>query len=81
MILDGSKSGEEPVQSGVPHGSVLGPLLMFILFINDLPNNVSNASTKRMFADDCDLYRPINTDQDTRVLQQDLGGLQRWGKD
>ena len=34
-----------------------------------------------MFADECALYRPIHTDQDARVLHQDLDGLQRWGKD
>jgi len=59
VILDGSKSGEAPVQSGVPQGSVLGPLL-FLLFINDIPSYVSSESTTRIFADDCALYRPIH---------------------
>jgi hypothetical protein len=80
VFLDGSKTGEAPVQSGVPQGSVLGPLF-FLVFINDLPNYVSPESTTRMFADDCALYRSIHSDQDAKALQQDLDGLQRWEKD
>ena len=55
MLLDGSKSGEAAVQSRVPQGSVIGPLLFF-LFINGLPNYVSPEATTRMFADECALY-------------------------
>jgi hypothetical protein len=80
VLLNGSKSGEVPVQSGGPVGSVLGPLL-FLLFINDLPNYVSPESTTRIIADDCALYRTIHSEQDAKTLQQDLDGLQRWEKD
>ncbi|KAK3090576.1 hypothetical protein FSP39_012808 [Pinctada imbricata] len=79
VVLDGCTSETAPVSSGVPQGSVLGPLL-FLLFINDLPDYVSHANV-RLFADDCILYRRIDSDQDPSLLQQDLDALQRWEED
>ena len=75
VVLDGSTSNQVPVISGVPQGTVLGALL-FVVFINDLPDNVS--SNVRLFADDCLLYRRINTPEDTNILQQDLHRLEEW---
>ena len=64
------------VAPGVPQGTVLGPLL-FLLYINDLPDN--NLSTSvRLFADDCILYTPIRTQNDSSLLQNDLIKLQQW---
>ena len=80
VILEGVTSSAAPVQSGVPQGSVLGPLL-FLLYINDLPNCVSDGSTVRLFADDCILYHNIRTEQDAIKLQQDLVSLQQWEGD
>ena len=80
VVLENSRSKTAPVQSGVPQGSVLGPLL-FLLYINDLPDYIHNNSTVRLFADDCVLYRPINTSEDTTKLQEDLEALQLWEKD
>ena len=72
---NGQSSASAAVTSGVPQGTVLGPLL-FNIYINDLPSCV--ASTPRLFADDCLLYRVINTTEDCLQLQKDLDSLQDW---
>ena len=58
------------VGSGIPHGSVLGPIL-FVAYINDLPESVS--SDVRLFADDTKIYRRIYTLDDYEDLQNRLG--------
>jgi hypothetical protein len=77
VVLEGEASEEAAVESGVPQGTVLGPLL-FLCHINDLPDSVK--STVRLFADDCLLYRTINTFQDHLTLQEDLRRLEDWAK-
>ena len=76
VVVDGEQSKSAAVDSGVPQGTVLGPLL-FLLHINDLPNVVN--SQVRLFADDCLMYRPIRSVADQVLLQQDLSALERWG--
>ena len=75
VVVDGDHSQWVPVRSGVPQGTVLGPLL-FLAYINDLPNNIS--SEVRLFADDCVMYRPIHDNSDVESLQQDLDKLNVW---
>ena len=74
MVVEGMTSGQVPVDSGVPQGSVLGPLL-FLLHINDLPSVVT--SQVRLFADDCLLYRPIRS-VGPGGIQCDLEALEQW---
>ena len=76
VIVEGEASPYARVESGVPQGTVLGPLL-FLLFINDLPS-VVNHSHVRLFADDAAIYRQIRTVSDAKLLQRDLDNLARW---
>ena len=59
MCVDGFISNKLSVLSGVPQGSVLGPLL-FICYINDIATAISSDSEINMFADDITLYHVIN---------------------
>ena len=69
-----------PVLSGVPQGTVLGPLL-FLAYINDINKDLSPGTHIRLFADDSILYRNIPTPEDSAILQRDLNVLQNWEHD
>ena len=71
---------QPPIQSRVPQWSVIGPLL-FLFYINDLPDCVSPGSPTRLFANDSALYWPIITMENDIKLQEDLNKLQEWGID
>ena len=75
VVVNGATSSSTIVTSGVPQGTVLGPLL-FLLYINYLPDNLS--TNVRLFADDCILYTSIRTQNDSSLLQNDLHKLQKW---
>ena len=74
VVVDGDHSEEAHVISGVPQGTVLGPLL-FLCHINDLPDTVT--SKVRLFADDCLLYRNISSFNDHIRLQEELKKLEK----
>jgi len=73
VIVDGSSPEPLPVSSGVPQGSVLGPLL-FVIYINVLPMNVK----VRLFADGNALYLTISISSQSEILHKDLDNLERW---
>ena len=75
VVLEGTHSSATQVTSGVPQGTVLGPLL-FLVYINDMPEGID--STMRLFADDSLLYRIIHTKEDQSILQEDLRKLELW---
>ena len=77
VAVDGSISDPCPVLSGVPQGTVLGPLF-FLLYINDIQRNLSPGTHIRLFADDSLLYRTISNNTDAKILQTDLNTLQQW---
>jgi len=77
VIINGSNSSWLHVTSGVPQGSILGPLL-FLLYINDLPSVLSHDTICAIFADDTKIYRQINTRNDALALQNDITNLHNW---
>jgi hypothetical protein len=80
VVIEGAASAWSPVTSGVPQGSILGPLL-FVIFINDLPDNVSPSTNSALYADDSKLYREIKSVEDCQFLQDDLAKLEKWSTD
>jgi hypothetical protein len=74
-VVNGAQSKLADVLSGVPQGTVLGPLF-FVLFINDMPDAVHNFIA--LFADDAKLFSKIADDMDSQLLQEDLQQLLDW---
>ena len=77
VVCGGYTSDSENVISGVPQGTVLGPLL-FLIYINDLPECISSMCS--LFADDCLIYRKIESERDIKILQNDFKNLELWTK-
>ena len=75
VVVNGTCSSPRGVTSGVPQGSVLGPIL-FLIYINDITSNID--SQLRLFADDCLFYRPINSPAGYKTFQDDLYKLSVW---
>ena len=75
VMVRGHASAWSSVLSGVPQGSVLGPLL-FLLYVNDLPSCLT--CSVRMFADDTKMWKLIAQNSDSYDLQQDLERLREW---
>ena len=77
VVISGCKSAMRSVASGVPQGSILGPLL-FVLFINDIVSDVSDGTNIALYADDTKIWRTIRTWADHVILQDDIDCLYAW---
>ena len=77
VVINGAASGWDSVTSGVPQGSVLGPVL-FLIYINDIDNGLNNLVSK--FADDTKIGSPIITENDRINLQNDLRKISDWAE-
>ena len=76
VVVNGARSIPSAVKSGVPQGSVLGPLL-FLVLIGDIDENVATSFVSS-FADDTRVSRRIKTEADVKDLQNDLQAIYRW---
>ena len=77
VIANEAESGWSDVKSGIPQGSVLGPVL-FTLFVNDIPPLLKCFTA--MYADDTKLHATVDSDEDQQQLQEDIWRIQDWAK-
>ena len=75
VVVEGQASSPKPVTSGVPQGSVLGPIL-FVIYINDLPEVIQCCI--RLFADDSKIYRRVSRAEHIEMLQSCLNRAVTW---
>ena len=75
VVINGQYSSWRNVTSGIPQGSVLGPLL-FVIYISELPDTV--LSQVFLFADDMKMYRQVQYASDRHTFQEDISKLQEW---
>jgi hypothetical protein len=79
VVFNGKFSSWEDVLSGVPQGSVLGPLL-FIIFINDMDEVIRQINILKKFADDTKLGKTVRVEKDREELQEALDQLCIWAE-
>ncbi|WP_293138076.1 reverse transcriptase family protein, partial [Moritella sp.] len=77
VIIGDKTSNVSMVNSGVPQGSIVGPVL-FVLFIDDISENISDNTDIALYADDTKIWRVIRTNNDHEILQNDINNLQNW---
>ena len=80
VVLGNDSSSFISVSSGVPQGSILGPIL-FVMFINDLPLGLDPETNVALYADDTKIWRPIRGQNDHDRLQLDIAYLNQWALD
>ena len=78
VVVDGASSRASPVLSGVPQGSVLGPLL-FLIYINDITTIPASPGTlNSLYADDFLIYKAVSTISDLESFKEDVAAVERW---
>ena len=77
VVIGSATSIPCKVNSGVPQGSIVGPLL-FVLFINDISDNISPGTNIALYADDTKIWREIHSKHDNDILQKDINSLDAW---
>ena len=78
VVVSGKKSTPKEILSGVPQGSVLGPIL-FLIYINDLPSLTE--TPVKLFADDTKTYSTTNNPDNHEKLQQTTNNFYRWTRE
>ena len=78
-VVRGTASQNREVTSGVPQGSVLAPI-MFLVYVNDLGNDLSENSYINMFADDAKIQRRVKNISSCEELQEDINKIQMWSE-
>ena len=76
VLVNGSSSTWQSVISGIPQGTVLGPIL-FVAYINSLPGVVTNSDIY-LFADDTKVFKSIFSEKDCEQLQKDIDAMNKW---
>ena len=79
VVLENAASPWPPITSGVPQGSILGPLL-FTLFINDLPDEAAYGVKVALYADDTKLYRNVSSAEHCDLIQDTLSNMHVWSQ-
>ena len=79
VVIGGAQSDVTLVRSGVPQGSILGPLF-FVIFINDMFEHVSDGTDMALYADDTKIWRKIISWRDHEIFQNDIDALQKWAE-
>ena len=77
VVLGNNSSSCRPVISGVPQGSILGPIL-FVLFINDITSGLSPLTECALYADDTKIWRQVTNPEECTILQKDIDYMHSW---
>ena len=78
-VIRGTASQNREVTNGVPQGLVLAPI-MFLIYVNDLGEDISNNSYINTFADDAKIQRKIVNENSCKELQEDINKIKAWSE-